>query len=234
MIAVRAWLNKLFSSKKVAPHRNARPSRPLVVECLERRDMLSAAHMAIPILQRRLTGNATTPIGNGYTPAQIRTAYGINGIASGDSGTGQSIAIVDAYNNPNIINDLDVFDQNMTLTTGGASLYSLYGHAASVLTVYDQNGSHRRWQHERGPRSIGRVGRGRGIDGWNGPTPLLRRPTSTLSRVTAPIQAICTSPTRPRRSCRACPWCPTAGAGMNTTEKMGTTPRSPNQPAIRG
>ena len=54
----------------------------------------------------------------GYTPEQIRAAYGIAGI-SGD-GTGQTIAIVDAFNNPAFVSstdpdwttsDLYVFDQ---------------------------------------------------------------------------------------------------------------------------
>ena len=49
----------------------------------------------------------------GMTPAQIRHAYGIdsitfNGVA-GD-GTGTTIAIVDAYDDPNIANDLHQFD----------------------------------------------------------------------------------------------------------------------------
>ena len=43
-----------------------------------------------------------------YTPAQIRAAYGINNLAL--DGTGQTIAIVDAYDNPNIYQSLDAFD----------------------------------------------------------------------------------------------------------------------------
>jgi subtilase family serine protease len=61
---------------------------------------------------------ATPNAGSGgyvyYTPAQIRQAYGIdqttlpNGQAA--TGAGQTIAIVDAYNDPNIANDLATFD----------------------------------------------------------------------------------------------------------------------------
>ena len=51
----------------------------------------------------------------GYTPAQIRTAYGFNNLSSFGStpanGSGQTIAIIDAYNDPNITSDLAVFDQ---------------------------------------------------------------------------------------------------------------------------
>src|SRR5262249_51875881 len=40
---------------------------------------------------------------------------------------------------PNIFSDLDVFDQTMTLGSA-ASLFTQYGSAASVLSVFDQNG----------------------------------------------------------------------------------------------
>ncbi len=56
-----------------------------------------------------ISGNAianalslSSPAGTvAYTPAQIRTAYGINNLAL--DGTGQTIAIVDAYDNPDIL-----------------------------------------------------------------------------------------------------------------------------------
>src|SRR5262249_54295206 len=44
----------------------------------------------------------------GYTPGEIRPAYGLNQV-SGD-GSGQTIAIIDAYNDPNIVADLHAFD----------------------------------------------------------------------------------------------------------------------------
>src|SRR5262245_54820620 len=56
--------------------------------------------------------SSSTPVG--LTPAKIRHAYGFdqiffNGTIVGD-GTGQTIAIVDAYDNPQIANDLTQFD----------------------------------------------------------------------------------------------------------------------------
>jgi len=56
----------------------------------------------------------------GLTPAQIRHAYGFdqisfqNGTVAGN-GAGQTIAIVDAYDDPSIANDLAVFDQEFGL-----------------------------------------------------------------------------------------------------------------------
>jgi hypothetical protein len=71
-------------------------------------------------------------------PAQIRHAYGFDQVA-GD-GRGQTIAIVDAYNDPNIFKDLNTFDQTFGSTAGGPTLYSQYGSASSILTVANPQG----------------------------------------------------------------------------------------------
>ncbi len=73
-----------------------------------------------------------------YTPAQIRAAYGISALAL--DGTGQTIAIVDAYDDPSIDQALDAFDSQFRLTTSGPSLYQQYGPASSFLTVLNQYG----------------------------------------------------------------------------------------------
>ena len=59
----------------------------LYVESLEARDLLSVA----------------------YTPAQIRHAYGFDQLPL--DGSGQTIAIVDAYDDPSIVSDLQTFDR---------------------------------------------------------------------------------------------------------------------------
>ena len=62
---------------------------------------------------------STSP--SGYSPAEIRAAYEIdeiafsNGTVSGD-GAGQTIAIIDAYNDPNIASDLAAFDAEYGLS----------------------------------------------------------------------------------------------------------------------
>jgi hypothetical protein len=71
---------------------------------------------------------ATTPAGlSGYTPAELRKAYGIDSINVGaivGNGAGQTIAIVDVYDNPDLVDstspnfatsDLHVFDQQFGL-----------------------------------------------------------------------------------------------------------------------
>ena len=73
-----------------------------------------------------------------YTPAQIRSAYGINTLSF--DGTGQTIAIVDAYDDPSIFQALDAFDSQFGLTASVQTLYNQYGPASSFLTVRNQNG----------------------------------------------------------------------------------------------
>ena len=55
-------------------------------------------------------------------------------------GTGQTIAIVDAYDDPQIYQALDTFDSQFGLTNSGPTLYQQYGPATSFLTVLNQNG----------------------------------------------------------------------------------------------
>jgi subtilase family serine protease len=93
--------------------------RSELIEALERRVLLSAAvgaastprgvaHYDSLILKAAASGDIQR-----YTPAQVRHAYGFDQIA-GD-GAGQTIAIVDAFNDPNIANDLATFDSQFGL-----------------------------------------------------------------------------------------------------------------------
>jgi hypothetical protein len=79
-----------------------------------------------------------SPGGIVYTPSQIRSAYGVSQLAL--DGTGQTVAIVVAYDDPAIYQALDSFDSQFSTTTGGPTLYQQYGQAASFLTVLNQQG----------------------------------------------------------------------------------------------
>ncbi|MFH0907609.1 MAG: S53 family peptidase [bacterium] len=70
------------------------------------------AHNPIRLLDGTIR---STP--RGYSPAQMRHAYGVDQVAG--TGSNQTIAIVDAYGSPTIQNDLDVFCQTygIPLTT---------------------------------------------------------------------------------------------------------------------
>ncbi len=69
------------------------------------------------------TVTLSSPTGTvAYSPAQIRAAYGISNLAL--DGTGQTIAIVDAYDDPSIDQALDAFDSQFGLTASGPTLYA--------------------------------------------------------------------------------------------------------------
>jgi len=79
-------------------------------ERLEPRALLSTNTLQTDLFLVAASGTTVS----GYTPAQIRAAYGFNNAAFGSTaadGTGQTIAIVDAYDDPDILTDLKQFDQ---------------------------------------------------------------------------------------------------------------------------
>jgi subtilase family serine protease len=114
-----AFRRPLRAKKKTSPRiRSSATNRiRLSIESLESRDLLSGFFSPAYILQPN-SGSAApfaTASAVGYSPSQISQAYGFNQI-SFDNGTvaanggGQTIAIVDAYNQPNIASDLQAFD----------------------------------------------------------------------------------------------------------------------------
>lgn len=65
----------------------------------------------------------------GYTPAQIRHAYGFDKISG--NGAGQTIAIVDAYGSPSLANDLKVFSTTFGLQQATLAVYYPQGKPAA-------------------------------------------------------------------------------------------------------
>lgn len=128
--------------------RAARMSRPHSVRpCLEMlEDRLvptigstsGLADVAVPqaelLSSAAVTANGSAGQPAGFSPAQIHQAYGFNQITF-DNGaipadaSGQTIALIDAYNQPNIASDLQTFD----------AAYGL--PAPPSFTVVNQNGS---------------------------------------------------------------------------------------------
>jgi hypothetical protein len=122
----------------------------LDTESLELRSLLSTANpapladlsgiVASPAIESSVQPAATSALPQtAMTPAQIRAAYGFNGVRQ--DGTGQTIAIIEAFNDPTLSSDLNAFDQQFGLTTSGQSLYNLYGPASNFLTQVSQAGS---------------------------------------------------------------------------------------------
>ena len=89
-----------------------------VLESLEERTLFSAAaiDMHSDMVFLHPAANTTVPAADiqGYTPAQISQAYNFNKTSL--NGAGQTIALVDAYNDPNVAADLKVFDTQFDLS----------------------------------------------------------------------------------------------------------------------
>jgi hypothetical protein len=111
----------------MSKHKHPRRSRPgkksgvfkarLLLELLESRDLPSMMQPDHDAFSPNGSGTELSTSGpTGTLPAQIRHAYGFdqisfNGGAVPADGSGTTIAIVDAYDDPNIANDLHAFDK---------------------------------------------------------------------------------------------------------------------------
>jgi len=69
-------------------------------------------------------------VSGGFTPAQFRKAYGIDLLPN--SGAGITVAIVDAYGNPNAQADLDAYDKAYGLPAGTVTTIYPQGQPATV------------------------------------------------------------------------------------------------------
>jgi subtilase family serine protease len=93
-----------------------RPLRPAAIEPLEDRQLFSAA------------ANTTALVPQGFSPAQIRQAYGFNNILYTDfqgkqikgNGAGQTIAVVSAFLDPTVAKDLRAFDKQFGIPNAAA------------------------------------------------------------------------------------------------------------------
>ena len=142
--------------------------------------VLSLTAVCDPIAYHPVQGDSNVTPANspsGYTPANIDGAYGISAINIGGiagTGSGQTIAIVNAYNDPNIVSDVAAFSSQFGLPQ--------FGSGGPTLTVLNQTGGTRC----RPPWGAREGGKWRSRWTWNGPTPSPPRPTSFCSRPAAP------------------------------------------------
>jgi Domain of unknown function (DUF4214) len=111
-------LTKQLSSANSS--KNAKGGFPRFEE-LETRNLLTAV-LPFTLAQQLRRGFS------GYTPAQIGAAYGISQLSVSKPGSGETIAIVDAFQSPDIQADLSTFDAkfnlpaiNLTVVNDGAT-----------------------------------------------------------------------------------------------------------------
>jgi subtilase family serine protease len=135
------FLSRYFrkTNSVVKSHRRESKISPAVmmpavmIEVLELRTLCSAAQSAVAPEAIFLPDSSSSAADiQGYTPAQIRTAYGFTNVSFGTSsvsadGAGQTIAIIDAYNDPNIASDLAVFDSEFGLATANLKVVNQTG-----------------------------------------------------------------------------------------------------------
>ena len=131
----------LLSALAAVDHSHLAPTavrelRPLIMTPVSSTRTTALGH-AHTFLVRIKTGDSPGPLVSpppgALTPAQTRHIYSFDQISN--LGSGQTIAIVDAYSDPDIFKDADTFDkQFMTTLTGSTTYYSAYGASHSWLT----------------------------------------------------------------------------------------------------
>jgi subtilase family serine protease len=104
------------------------PDHPPMIESLEHRTLLSASGSTIvePNVLFATNASSSSTLA-GYRPAQIKTAYGLTSLGTG---AGETIAIVDAYNDPNIASDLNTFDSEFGVASAGLKVVNQTGGSA--------------------------------------------------------------------------------------------------------
>jgi len=112
---IRRLMTRALRSQKTLPIRERRLPVGRLIEGLE--DRLVPSGGPITPYFMRAPGSDLVPAlapwttaDGAYTPLAIRTAYGITSLPTADNGTGQTIALIDAYNDPSIRADLATFD----------------------------------------------------------------------------------------------------------------------------
>jgi subtilase family serine protease len=110
-----------------------------LVETLESRRLFSASTLTLHDDLQILKSDTSSSSIQGYTPAQIEKAYGIDNITFSGStvaanGAGQTFAIVDAYNDPTIENDLGVFDSEFGIASANLKVENEHGGSSLPST----------------------------------------------------------------------------------------------------
>lgn len=89
----------------------------------------------------------------GYTPAQLKTAYGISGISG--TGTGETIALVECYGDPNLKSDLSVFSKKYGLADASLTVEQM-GTAQNASDAADwaaETALDTEWAHAMAPNA---------------------------------------------------------------------------------
>jgi subtilase family serine protease len=80
-----------------------------------------------------LNGHNPAPVGDGYGPSSLQSAYNLTS-ASSSNGAGESVAVVDAYNDPNAVSDVATYRSSWGLPACDSTT------GAGCLSVVNQKG----------------------------------------------------------------------------------------------
>jgi subtilase family serine protease len=96
-------------------------------------------------------GKTVVPTNNcGYAPSQFRAAYGLQSLANAHiNGAGQTVAIIDAYSSPKIVQDVNTFSANAGEPQLKPGQYSQIVPAASAFADQEACGEPSGWQTEQ-------------------------------------------------------------------------------------
>jgi hypothetical protein len=108
------------------------------LEPLESRALLSAASLSLAdiVAHPAASGCSVGQITSAYLARNLSFVTSLKGAITGD-GYGQTIAIVDAYNNPNIVRDLTAFDTKFNLAAPNITIVNQTGGSILPSTSSD-------------------------------------------------------------------------------------------------
>lgn len=109
--------------------------------------LLKARPTAAPAHARPNAANGAAP----FSPSQIRHAYGFDQLAN--QGAGQTIYIVDAYNDPNIASDLQTFDSQWGLPNPSFTVHKMSSRIRNSASWGLEESLDVEWAHAVAPQA---------------------------------------------------------------------------------
>ncbi|HLJ95775.1 MAG TPA: S53 family peptidase, partial [Gemmataceae bacterium] len=148
-----ALSRRTVSRNRIRPSLRTQSLSSLEVEALESRTLLSATDLAslaaFPAGHFASANFSGTQSPSGYWPAQIRHAYGFDSLSY--TGSGQTIAIVDAYDDPNIVSDLARFDAQYGIASANLTKATPQGQPAADAGWSSEIALDVEWAHAVAP-----------------------------------------------------------------------------------
>jgi hypothetical protein len=113
------------TSLNVVDYKRACPvtTRPGQMACmvLERTNVAHHSQSAL--------GPDAAPVGDGYGPSSLQSAYAL---PSSTAGSGETVAVVDAFNDPNIVSDLATYRSDWGLPACGTGCFSVVNQSGAT------------------------------------------------------------------------------------------------------